>query len=333
MPGVPLALGPLALLLAGAPSDVQTVPPPPAAAPAEPQTPAEELAAAIVALGQIEGRMTVPVRIADAGPYNFVIDTGAERTVISRELARNLRLPAGREVNVIAMSGSARVGTYVIPSIRVSSVPDIGTIHAPALNALHLGGLGLVGIDMLRDHAVVIDFDAGTMSVYPSTKRKRALPRNRNEIVVRAKSLFGQLIVTDAMFADQPIRVVIDTGSPISVGNSALRRLVRRSAGRMRPLALTSAIGGTVDTDYAYVSDIRVGDIRFGDMPVAFADVVPFERFGLDDRPAMLLGMNSLKYFRQVRIDFANREVRFLLPRREKMGYRCNTIVARSCAG
>ncbi|WP_294289147.1 aspartyl protease family protein, partial [uncultured Sphingomonas sp.] len=43
-----------------------------------------------VALTVIDDRMTVPVQIAGAGPFRFVIDTGSERTVISRQLAGTL---------------------------------------------------------------------------------------------------------------------------------------------------------------------------------------------------------------------------------------------------
>ncbi|HWK36835.1 retroviral-like aspartic protease family protein [Sphingomonas sp.] len=305
MAGLHMVALPLAAVLAGATQQ--------AAVPVD-----DDLAAAIVALREERGgRMTVPVSIGGAGPYDFVIDTGAERTVISRELAGNLRLAAGRQVNVVAMSGKSRVGTYVIPAIRVSSVPGIGAIHAPALEAAHLGGLGLVGIDMLRDHVVTIDFDGRTMSVTPAVRRTRKDARPaRDEIVVRAKSMLGQLIVTDAQFDGVPIRVVIDTGSSISVGNSAMRRLVqRRTVGRFRPLEMISVTGERVPTDYIRVDNIGVGDMRFHEMPVAFADVAPFVQFGLDDRPAMLLGMQSLRSFRRVRIDFANREVRFQMPR------------------
>ena len=41
-------------------------------------------------------RMTVPVSVAGQGPYQFLVDTGSERTVISRELAKHLRLSSGR---------------------------------------------------------------------------------------------------------------------------------------------------------------------------------------------------------------------------------------------
>ncbi|MGK6318971.1 aspartyl protease family protein [Sphingomonas sp. DT-204] len=304
----------MALLLAGALPDVQQAP---QQNPAEAQlSPAEELAAAIVAIGEHQSRMTVPVQIAGAGPYRFIIDTGSERTVIARELARNLGLPPGRTVNVTAMSGTSRVGTVVIPSINVSTIPDIGAIHAPALKAVDLGALGLLGIDMLRDHRIDIDFEAGQMSVAPSVKRKKKRPPKRpDEIVVRAKSLFGQLIVTEASYDGRRIRVILDTGSPVSVGNGAMLRLVRRHTRGIEPTTLISATGGLVQAQFSYVDNVRVGGITFSNMPVAFADVAPFKRFELDDRPALFLGMSTLKSFRRVQIDFANREVRFLMPR------------------
>ena len=50
-------------------------------------------------------------------------------------------------------------------------------------------------------------------------------------------------------------------------------------------------------------------------MPIAFADALPFKRFGLTDTPALMLGMDTLKLFRRVQIDFANREIRLTLPK------------------
>lgn len=278
--------------------------------------------------------MTVPVNISNSGPYPFVIDTGAERTVISRELARNLRLPAGNPINVIAMSGRSQVNTVIVPSLTFSSVPAIGEIRAPALGAGDLGGLGLLGIDTLRDHVITLDFDAGTMSLLPADKRKKRLGRSSaDEIVVTAKSTMGQLIVTDADFDGRAIRVIIDTGSPISVGNIAMRRLVQRATGKLEPLEMTSATGGKIQTQYARVGQVRVGGIQFSSLSVAFADVPPFERFGVAKRPAMLLGMNALRNFRRVQIDFANRQIRFQMPRNDSRGYGCTFVVGRMCMG
>src|SRR4051794_525295 len=39
-----------------------------------------------------DDRMTVPVRLSGAGPYRFLVDTGADRTAVSREIADHLNL-------------------------------------------------------------------------------------------------------------------------------------------------------------------------------------------------------------------------------------------------
>ena len=54
-------------------------------------------------------RMTVPVMINGQGPFDFVVDTGADRTVISEELAKQLNLPQTGTATLHAMGGSAKV--------------------------------------------------------------------------------------------------------------------------------------------------------------------------------------------------------------------------------
>src|SRR3954454_14333506 len=45
-------------------------------------------------------RMTVPVRLSGTGPYRFLIDTGADRTAISAELASRLKYAPGETAAV-----------------------------------------------------------------------------------------------------------------------------------------------------------------------------------------------------------------------------------------
>ncbi len=299
----------LSLLLAVAaapdPSPQPIVEPPPVASAPAPL---------IVAFGDEGTRMTVPVTIAESGPFRFIVDTGAQRTVISRQLAMTLGLAAGRNVRVTAMADTVNVGTAIIPSI---SLGDIGgkAIEAPTLEAGNLGAPGMLGIDTLQNHALAIDFDRQEMTVTPSSKRRQKNDYGPDEIVVRAKSLFGQLVVTDAFYGGTRVRVIIDTGSAVTMGNPALRKRVARNVKMMTPIALMSVTGTYLNADYTQVSRISLGNIQMADIPVAFADALPFHRFGLTDKPALLLGMDTLKLFRHVSIDFANREIRFQLPR------------------
>lgn len=271
--------------------------------------------AVLLALEEIDSRLTVPVAVGSRGPYNFIIDTGAERSVIARELARSLRLEPGKPVSMTSMTGTALVDTVIVPDLSIRTIGRQHRVVAPALFARNLGAAGLLGIDTLREHQVSIDFEKGVMAVQPSEKRKRQRRTMPGEIVVTAKSLFGQLIVTDAYYGSTRIRVVLDTGSQVTMGNTALRRRIGKHAAKAQPIELTSVTGATTLADYTVIPDVRVGEVQFGLLPVAFADVTPFERFGLTRYPALLLGMDALRSFRRVDIDFPNRQVRFLMPK------------------
>jgi len=266
-----------------------------------------------IAIADADQRMTVPVQIADAGPFHFVVDTGAERTVISRELAAALGLAAGRGVRVTAMANVEQVATVVIPRIRVGPLGG-SRIEAPAFAASNIGGAGMLGIDTLQGHAVTIDFDQNMMTVRPSTKRRRTPAAAPGEVVVRARDMFGQLVVTDAYFGERRVRVVIDTGSDVTMGNPALRRLIARKT-LLRQISARAVTGVSLLADYGQIGAVRIGSTTIENLPVAFADAPPFARFGLADKPALMLGMDALRLFRRVTIDFPNRELRLLLPR------------------
>jgi predicted aspartyl protease len=289
----------------------QAAGPAPGTPPAEAAQPLDE---SVLTIGDTALRMTVPVMIAGAGPFPFIIDTGAQRTVISRELAATLGLARGRDVRLTAMTGTSSVGTVLIPSLSVSNVTS-RSIEAPALLAEDLGAPGLLGIDALGGQALAIDLEASTMTIRSAERRRRA-KSDDEEIVVRAKSAFGQLIVTHATYRGRRISVVIDTGTAVSMGNMALRARMSRELKTPRQIVLTSVTGDSLTAEYTQIRNLVIGGIDFNNLPIAFADAEPFRRFGLRRDPALLLGMDALRLFRRVELDFANREVRFALPRR-----------------
>jgi len=291
----------------------------PAPAPAQPPAPA---AAAPLDQAQAETlgyrpdwteRMTVPVGIGEAGPYRFVVDTGAERTVISRELASELALSPGRAVAVHSMTEVSRIQTVILPGLRIGQ-RTVNGIEAPALSRVNLGASGLLGVDSLQQQRVVFDFQREEMTITPSRRAERQWPAG--SIVVTGRRLFGRLVLVDAQVDGERVWVIIDTGSQVSVANSALRDRLqrRRRLGILHPIQLTSITGGTIDAEYGVARLIRIGGIDITDLPIAFADVHPFRQLRLTDRPALLLGMDALRLFDRVSVDFANRRVRVLLP-------------------
>ncbi|MET1112622.1 MAG: hypothetical protein ABWX67_13965, partial [Allosphingosinicella sp.] len=86
----------------------------------------------------------------------------------------------------------------------------------------------------------------------------------------------------------------------------------------------TGVTGTTVKLQLAQSGELRLGSVVLRNVPMAFADVPPFEVFGLADRPALLLGTDLLETFRRVSLDFRARKVRFQL-RRCRQGVTVNT--------
>jgi predicted aspartyl protease len=289
-------------------------PVPEAAAPADPANEADVLDFAADAAS----RMTVPVNIQGQGPFNFIVDTGSERTVIARDLAQRLGLDEGKAARLHSMTEVSMVSTFLIPMIEVGG-RRTNAIHAPGLERRNLGAEGMLGTDMLAAKRVSFDFKRQQMTVVPSERREERWADDA--IVVRGRSRFGQLVLVDAAVEGQKVWVIIDTGAQVSVGNTALRaRLERKKLlKKTEPISLLSVTGGRTMADWTQIKVIRLGGLTINNLPIAFADVHPFKKLDLMEKPAILLGMDALKLFDRVSVDFANREVRLLRPGRSNL--------------
>jgi len=258
-------------------------------------------------------RLTVPVRIEGKGPFSFVIDTGAERTVLSEAIAAHLGLEADENVELVSIAGTTQVDTVYVPQMTMGQ-KDYGGLIAPVLQAQHIGADGILGLDSLQNRRVLFDFVKDQLTVedtgsYSSTN-------NFREIVVKGRRRSGQLIFTKASIAGIPVDVVIDTGGQVTIGNRALQKKLRaRARDSGNENLLIAVTGDTLGVEMGRVADFRMAKARFQNMLVAFADAPPFERLDLNRKPAVLLGMDALSQFDKVAIDFEKRQVHLLIPK------------------
>ena len=203
----------------------------------------------------------------------------------------------------------------VIPDLSLSR-KAMRRIDAPLLAAADIGADGILGIDSLRAHRVSFDFAARTMSI---TSAESPVARDEADaIIVRAQRREGRLVITDATASGQHVNVVIDTGSQLSIGNHALRRRLE-ARGRVRPagpINLVSVTGATLAGELATIDQLEIGGVTLGGLVVVFADAHTFRQLDLDKAPALLLGMNGLRSFDRVSIDFASRKLRLVLPKK-----------------
>lgn len=251
-------------------------------------------------------RLTVAVQIGGRGPFRFLIDTGAEKTVFADSLAASLALPLGAPQRVIGIAGSISVPTVAAAEIRFDHRAFAGTV-VPLLPARDVTADGIIGLDGLQGLKVLFDFRRNLLALTD------ARPRGWDdgyEIVIYAQRRAGQLIMTHAMVNGVSAQVVIDTGAETSIGNRALQHAL----GRHRPLGravLQAVTGQAIDADLATGGQLAVGDLRINGLVIAFADAPAFAALRLDKHPALLLGMRELRSMKRMAIDFAKRRVLF----------------------
>lgn len=209
------------------------------------------------------------------------------------------------------MTGVSEVRTARVPGLQLSS-RAIEVADAPVLEAEHMGADGILGTDSLRSQRVVFDFDTNVMTIVPS---RQPVARDEGAIVVTGRLRNGRLIVTDALADRIGVTVVLDTGSEVTVGNAALRdRLASRGVlTNSGPVSLQSVTGEMLAGEYMFLKELEMRDVTLSDLAIVFAPAHTFDRLGLADKPALLLGMNALRAFRKVSIDFANRKLRVVL--------------------
>ena len=256
-------------------------------------------------------RMTVSVRIDQGGPYAFIIDTASQRTIVSKEIAGALALDIEDEVTIVALAGSTVVQTVFVPSLTLGTRSYDGLI-SPTFRSANIGADGVLGLDSLQGQRILFDFLGRNISVEDT--REPLKSRSLREIVVTARRRSGQLIFTNATIAGIKTSIIIDTGGELSIGNKALQKRLRLKSSAMTQMNLVDVTGRSVPADYGIAEELLIGRARFGIIPIAFADIAPFKALRLDKTPAMFLGMDALRKFDRVAIDFANRKIYFLIP-------------------
>jgi predicted aspartyl protease len=304
----PMIVSVLAAVLALAEPELPPPPPkiPPASIDETLEVTGEDLKAR-----ELRSRLFIDVLVDNKGPFRFVVDTGADRSVIGSGLAAQLKLPAEEPVQLRGIIGNGQVPTVLIETLTLGS-SVIDTIVAPSLPEKFLGAQGIVGIDALSEQRVRLDFDAKTVTIQDS---RVPAPREQGEIVVTARRQRGQLILTQASVDGRRTYAVIDTGLELSLGNLAMLRELRRGRGAvpLQTITMQSVTGETFTARLTLLPELKVGGITLKNVNVAFTDAPPFDLFGLDKQPALLLGTDVLQVFKRLSLDFKNRKVRFTL--------------------
>jgi hypothetical protein len=267
------------------------------------------------------GRILAQVMVNGRGPYRFMVDTGANHTALSASMLSRLGLSPdeGKLITVIGI-----VGSQTTASVHLNSV-DAGLLHMrdvqiPVLAGPVLADIdGILGSDGLTDKTVTADFAHDRLTI---SRGIGGVPIG--DVVVPGRLVSQGLLLIDCQFGGVSAKAVIDTGSPRTLANWALLNALLRRSGASAPSVPTGVVDATEASQAAVVRPVpsmRFGTASVDNLYLTFGNFRVFKDWGLENQPAVLVGMDVLGSFAEITIDYRRHEFG-VYPRPEMITYR-----------
>ncbi len=259
-------------------------------------------------------RLTVESYINDKGPFRFVVDTGADRSVLSEDVANAIGLPNTADVIVQGISRALPARAVSIDSLRVGRVHLTG-VPMPLLPRGWLDADGFLGLDVIDRQSVTFDFQNHRLTIDPSEHSTTWMPM-ADQALVRVNGQDGRLTAVNCSVNGVKAYAFIDSGAEISIGNTQLFNELAKNGARYLSddqVVLIGVTGGQALGRVAAIDQIKMGSIRFQNSAIVISDLPVFDIWGLDGKPAIFIGMNFLRQTSSVTIDYGRKEYRFKL--------------------
>jgi predicted aspartyl protease len=249
------------------------------------------------------GRPVALININGQGPFRFIIDTGANRSVLSRALATRLGLAYSGEDIVHSIEGSEPANMVNVESLSFGelllSKGDTPVLDGPMLDGQH----GLLGVDGMAGRLLHIDFTKHCAAIYESAAQMSM----QGWMSAPAQMRFGTMLLVEGEIMGVRVNVLIDTGSEVSLANQQFRDSLRIVKARTieyrgeraftfgRPIVLEQSVWTPV---------LRLGRSMVVGVNAYIGDFHIFDVWGLQDEPTVLIGMDSLARSREMAIDY-----------------------------
>ena len=221
------------------------------------------------------------------------------------------------------VTGAAEVPTVAVDSIEIGAL-QFENQHLPVIFTSIMGNAdGILGVAGFQDQRIDVDFKRDRVSVLASNGRRP----HYSMVTARATRNANGLMIVDVRVGRRiKAKAVIDTGAERTLGNLALQQAHEQEpAARSREPVSAVVHGATPDIADGDVQEIKqatIGDMTLSNLEVIFADFHVFKLWGLDQEPAMLIGMDMLGVLERLVIDYRRNEVSMYGERASRIAHR-----------
>lgn len=245
-----------------------------------------------------KGHLVTQVQIDGHGEQLFVVDTGASASAVYAHARTRMGLAPepGSQIEMHGAGGSQTIQRYRLPRLSVAGVQADRLLVSGLPDGIQHGEevMGVLGRDVLGRYLVEFDLSSERIGLY----RPGHLPvstRGWNEVPIRLMPRVG-LVMLDVMVGDTRITAVLDTGARKSFMNWHAARAA--GVDSKEKLGKKKAAGGVTQHSVPYslrtFDAIAIGATRFPASALAISDLPVFAPIGMDQAPAMIVGLDLL---------------------------------------
>ncbi|HUQ10734.1 MAG TPA: retropepsin-like aspartic protease [Steroidobacteraceae bacterium] len=257
------------------------------------------------------GRAVALININGQGPFRFIIDTGANRSVLSEAVATRLGLAHSGVGMVHSVDGAELAALVNVDSLSFGALHLSGgetpVLDGPMLDGAH----GLLGVDGMAGRLLHVDFTKHCVEIYEAAAAR--MP-TKGWLSVPALMRFGSMLMIEGDIMGVRVNVLIDTGSDISLANEAFRDALRKVGARTveyhnghaftfgRPIVFTQRV---------WTPRLYLGRTVIGGVDAFIGNFHIFDFWGLQNEPTLLIGMDVLARAREMAVDYEHGIVHF----------------------
>ena len=237
---------------------------------------ASGLVDAAVPVDIINRRCVVPV-VLDGRKARMVLDTGAERTIVTRAAVERLGLRfdlwvettlrgAGGELETHA---NADVGSAIAAGVPLFQRQPGEGLSLAVTNSDLDGADGLLGGDVLRHYTLDLDFPRGRLALRPAYQVAPVAG------TLQLRLLWPDLLLAPVRLDGHDLTALVDTGASASLVNArGVYRLglTPERAGR-DPIVSAMGLGGNLTARLHRFAELRVGSLTVAEPQMLIAAV------------------------------------------------------------
>jgi Aspartyl protease len=248
--------------------------------------------------------MIVAVSVNHSGPYNFLLDTGTQMTMVDPSLATELHLNTQDSAVVAGVGFRAgaslaqldllEAGSHAVANQKVL----VFDFQNPHFVDLHYRGV--LGEDFLGQFDILIDNDHKLLCLDDLSALAAAVKGPHIALAAPAQAANGmpalRSLIMTALLSDEtrPVRLKLDSGTNVSfLFNTA----------RYMPLELlrsVSMLGGGLDGAQHSYATMPLQDLQIGPFKIPRVSFFTFAGARRDSSPTDFDGMLSTGFFRRV---------------------------------